>query len=55
MVKKSRCITIRATQSDVDQLQSLTEASGKRESAVLRALIRASTVKQVRRGLEKAQ
>jgi hypothetical protein len=55
MAEKTRWITIRAEQCDVDKLQALASNAGVSESAVLRAIIRTATLPQVEKGIKRGQ
>jgi hypothetical protein len=44
MAEKTRWITIRAKQSDIDKLQALAANASATESAVMRAIIRTATL-----------
>jgi hypothetical protein len=55
MAEKTRWITIRAEQGDVDKLQALAINAGANESVVLRAIICTATLPQVEKGIKLGQ
>jgi hypothetical protein len=55
MAEKTRWITVRAEQSDVDRLESLAQAAEVDKSVTLRAIVRTATPDQVKRGIKLAQ